>query len=85
MEGEAAQKEFLKEISSLIDSARDDMGLLLDVALFFDHANIFFVNQRAVAHGAFIASHSIGFLMTDFRPVKDANRPVEVAILLEKP
>ena len=42
------------------------------------------IKQRAGTHGALLASHSYGFLMTDFMPVKDANRPGDVAILLGK-
>lgn len=40
------------------------------------------INQRVGTHGALLASHSYGFLMTDFMPVKDASRPADVASLL---
>ena len=40
------------------------------------------ISQRAGTHGALLASHSYGFLMTDFRPVNDVNRPADVASLL---
>lgn len=32
-------------------------------------------------HGALLTSRSYGFLMTDFMPVDDANRPADVASL----
>lgn len=41
------------------------------------------LGPRAGTHGALLASHSYGFLMTDFMPVKDASRPSDVADLLE--
>ncbi len=42
------------------------------------------INSRAGTHGALLASHSDGFLMTDFMPVNEANRPADVAGLLER-
>ncbi len=45
----------------------------------FDQA---IVSQRAGTHGALLASHSNGFLMSDFMPVKAYNRPQTVANLL---
>ena len=46
VEGEAALIEFLKKISDLMDSVRNELGILLDVVLFSDHANNFTMNQR---------------------------------------
>lgn len=42
------------------------------------------INQRAGTHGALLASHSYGFLMTDFMPAEEASRPVDVAVLLAR-
>ena len=39
---------------------------------------------RESTHGALLASHSNGFFMTDFKPVKPYNRPKTVADLLKK-
>ena len=46
VDGEAALIEFLKKVSALLDSVRNDLGILLDVVLFSDHANNFSANQR---------------------------------------
>ena len=46
VDGEAALIEFLKKISVLLDSVRNDLGIPLDVVLFSDHANNFSMNQR---------------------------------------
>ena len=40
------------------------------------------IDSRAGTHGALLASHSYGFLMTDFMQVNVASRPAEVARLL---
>jgi hypothetical protein len=42
------------------------------------------IHSRAGTHGALLASHSYGFLMTDFMPVDNASRPADVASLLER-
>jgi hypothetical protein len=42
------------------------------------------INHRVGTHGALLASHSYGFLMTDFMPVKDASRPADVDSLLRR-
>ncbi len=46
VEGEAALNEFLKKVSDLLDTVRNDIGILLDVVLFSDHANNFTQNRR---------------------------------------
>ncbi len=46
VEGEAALMEFLKKVSDLLDTVRNDIGGLLDVVLFSDHANNFTKNRR---------------------------------------
>ncbi len=45
VEGEAALIEFLIKVSDLLDAVRNDLGILLDVVLFSDHANNFTTNQ----------------------------------------
>ena len=47
VEGEAALRNFLKKISILLDSVRNDLGIPMDVVLFSDHANNFSVNRWA--------------------------------------
>lgn len=42
------------------------------------------INLRAGTHGALLGSHSYGFRMTDFMPMKDASRPEDVANLLKR-
>jgi hypothetical protein len=42
------------------------------------------IHPRAGTHGALLANHSYGFLMTDFMPVKPASRPADVAGLLAR-
>lgn len=46
VEGEAALNEFFKKVSDLLDTVRNDIGILLDVVLFSDHANNFTQNRR---------------------------------------
>ncbi len=46
VEGQAALIEFLKKVSDLLDTVRNDIGILLDVVLFSDHANNFTKNRR---------------------------------------
>ena len=46
VEGEAALMEFLKKVSDLLDTVRNDIGILLDVVLFSDHGNNFTKNRR---------------------------------------
>lgn len=42
------------------------------------------LNSRVGTHGALLASHSYGFLMTDFMPVDGVSRPDDVAKLLNR-
>lgn len=46
VEGEAVLIEFLKKVSDLLDTVRNDIGILLDVVLFSDHANNFIKSRR---------------------------------------
>ena len=46
VEGKAALIEFLKKVSDLLDTVRNDIGILLDVVLFSDHANNFTKSRR---------------------------------------
>ena len=46
VEGRQAQKEFLKAISTLLNTTRTELGILLDVVVFSDHGNNYADNQR---------------------------------------
>ena len=46
VEGRQAQKEFLKAISTLLDTTRNELEILLDVVVFSDHGNNYANNQR---------------------------------------
>ncbi len=46
VEGRAALKEFLKKVSAMLETTRNDLGILMDVVLFSDHANNLMENRR---------------------------------------
>jgi len=46
VKGRQAQKDFLKEVSSLLDVTRNELGVLLDVVVFSDHGNNYVNNRR---------------------------------------
>ncbi len=56
VEGKEALIEFLKKISIMLDTIRNDLGILLDVVLFSDHANNLITNQR-VKLGSVLEKH----------------------------
>ena len=52
--GRKAQKDFLKEISSLLHETRNELGILLDVVVFSDHGNNHIKNHRVDLAGALV-------------------------------
>ena len=68
--------DLVKHPGTLLVSLKD--GYAFDPPIFDQPI----INSRAGTHGALLASHSYGFLMTDFMQVNVASRPAEVARLL---
>ncbi len=85
--GRQAQKEFLKQISTLMDMTRNELGILLDVIMFSDHGNNYADNRHvdlvtALENGEFRDASEL-IKPTDF--VLPRNGFVSIAALYTQP
>ncbi len=70
--GRQAQKEFMKQISTLMDITRNELGILLDVIMFSDHANNYADNRRV----NLVAALENG----GFRDASQLNKPTDFVL-----